>query len=226
MPLGNRILKAQRKASPEMVEAFRALPVANVSDCMAREATAAPTLRPMHDKGVLAGPALTVRTRPGDNLMLQKALDVAAPGDVVVLDAGGDLTRALMGEMMLLHAINRGIAGLVLNCAIRDVDAFKEQNLPAYAAGITHRGPYRQGPGEINVPVTLDGMIIEPGDLILGDSDGVLSVPFDELESVLAAARDKQAAEDRTIAQIRAGTNDRTWIDAALRANGCDIAED
>ena len=117
---------------------------------------------------ITAGPALTVRARPGDNLMLHKAIDMAAPGDVIVCDGGGDLTNALLGEMMLARAIGHGIAGVVIFGAVRDRQAFLERNLPVYAAGVTHRGPYRDGPGEIGFPISLNGMVIEPGDLIIG----------------------------------------------------------
>ena len=226
MTVGNRILKAARKASPDMVEAFRALPVANVSDCMARIFAAGPTLRPMHTSGGLAGPALTVRSRPGDNLMLHKAIDMAEPGDVIVVDAGGDLSNALMGELMLAHAINRGVAGFVLNGAIRDLDAFRQVNLPTFAAGVTHRGPYKHGPGEVNVTISPDGMTIQPGDLILGDSDGVLAVAVEDLETVLAAAHKKQAAEEKQMQAIRERTNDRSWVDQALKDSGCEIRAD
>lgn len=136
MTIGNRILLAKRKASQDLIEAFKALPVANVSDCMTRVFAAGPTLRPMHRSGTLAGPALTVRSRPGDNLFLHKAIDMANPGDVIVMDAGGDLTNSLMGELMLAHAMKRGVAGFVLNGAIRDVDEIYKENLPVYAAGV------------------------------------------------------------------------------------------
>lgn len=221
MTLGNRILKAQRKASPALVAAFRAIPVANVSDSMSRMFAAGPRLRPMHRDGVLAGPALTVRGRPGDNLMLHKAIDMAEPGDVIVFDGGGDQTNAVMGELMLAYASQKGVGGFVLNASVRDVDAFRKINLPTYAVGVTHRGPYKDGPGEINVLVSLDGMTIEPGDLILGDSDGIVSVPYDALESVLQAARQKHAAETEQLRAILAGRNDRSWVDEALRASGC-----
>src|SRR3546814_3434814 len=129
-------------------------PVANVSDSMARMDSGGSELRPMHRDGKLAGPALTVRMRPGDNLMLHKAIDMAQPGDVIVCDAGGDVTNSLFGELMLAHAIVRGVAGLVINGAVRDRDAFLERNLPVYAVGVTHRGPYKDGPGEIGFPIS------------------------------------------------------------------------
>lgn len=221
MTLGNRILKAERKANKEMVDAFKILPVANVGDCMSRVFAAGSKIRPMHTSGALAGPAITVLTRPGDNLFLHKAIDMAEPGDVIVVDGAGDLTNSLMGELMLAHAIKRGIAGFVLNGAIRDLDEFRSMNLPVYAVGVTHRGPYKVGPGEINVTVSLDGMKVEPGDLILGDNDGVLSVPFDHMETVLLDARKKSAAEKKQMKKILNGTIDRSWIDKKLQETGC-----
>src|SRR3546814_18671417 len=125
----------------------------------------------MHASGGLAGVAITVRSRPGDKLMLHKAIDLAGPGDVIVVDAGGDLTNSLMGELMLAHAVRRGVAGFVLNGAIRDAMDFLKTNVPTYAVGITHRGPYKDGPGEINVTISLDGMVVEPGDIVIGDMD-------------------------------------------------------
>lgn len=221
MTIGFRILNRERVASKELVDAFAKLPVANVSDSMSRMTAAGPTLRPMHTSGGMAGVALTVKARPGDNLMLHKAIDMAVPGDVIVVDAGGDLANALMGELMLAYAIKRGVVGFVLNGAIRDLDNFRETNLPTYAAGVTHRGPYKDGPGEINVPVAIDGMVIHPGDIVIGDSDGVLSVPIDGAEEILKATEAKSAAEITQMAAIEAGTNDRSWVDRALKERGC-----
>ena len=221
MTIGFRILNRQRAVSADLVARFAALPVANVSDSMSRMTAGGPRLTRMHRDGVLAGPALTVKARPGDNLMLHKAIDMAVPGDVIVVDAGGDLTNSLMGELMLAYAIKRGVAGFVLNGAIRDADQFVAMNLPVFAAGITHRGPYKDGPGEINVPIAIDGMVIHPGDLMLGDSDGVLAVPYEAAEEVYARTAAKQDAEAKQMAAIKAGTNDRSWVDAALKRLGC-----
>lgn len=223
MTIGFRILKRRRKVSPALVARTKDLPVANISDSMSRMFAGGPLLRPMHAGGPLAGPAFTVRTRPGDNLMIHKAFDTAEPGDVVVVDAGGDLTNSLVGELMLSHAIKRGLAGVVINGAIRDYGWIKERNYPVFAAGVSHRGPYKDGPGEINVPLALGGMVIEPGDLIVGDDDGFLSLPFDEAETILAAAWKKNEAENKQMAAIQAGTSDRSWVDASLTRLGCEI---
>lgn len=226
MTTGFRILKRTQVAPRAQVDAFAKLPVANVSDSMSRMTAAGSRIRPMHASGGMAGVALTVKARPGDNLMLHKAIDMAEPGDVIVIDAGGDTTNALFGELMLAYAIKRGVAGLVFNGAIRDVDAIRETNHPVFAAGVTHRGPYKDGPGEINVPVSIDGMIVHPGDIVIGDGDGVLCVPMAEAEEILNRTQAKHDAETRQIQAIAEGTNDRAWVDAALKKLGCAFPEE
>lgn len=222
MPAGFRILSRDRKVGSDVAERFARLPVANVSDSMSRLSAGGARLRPMHAGGGMAGPALTVKAPPGDNLMFHKAISLAQPGDVIVVDAGGDLTNALMGEMMLMQITKRGVAGVVINGAIRDAAYLRGQSLPVFAAGVTHRGPYKNGPGEINVPVAIDGMVIEPGDLVLGDDDGVLCVPIDHVEAVFKAATAKFDAEQKQIANIQAGTHDASWVDNQLRQMKCE----
>jgi regulator of RNase E activity RraA len=221
MQIGFRIRDNKDKVSDVISAQFKDMPVANVSDCMARMTAGGPTLRPMHESGSLSGPALTVKTRPGDNLLLHKAIDMARPGDVIVCDGGGDCTNSLMGEIMLAYAITRGVAGFVINGAIRDLDAFKERNLPVFAAGVSHRGPYKDGPGEIGYAIAIDGMVIQPGDLVIGDSDGVLCVPKNSAEEVLKATQAKNEAEVKQFAEIEAGTVNRGWVDDTLKRLGC-----
>ena len=212
--IGFRILKRRRQVEAELVQRFRTVPVANVSDSMSRMTAGGASLRPLHRGGVMAGPALTVKTRPGDNLMIHKALDLAVPGDVVVVDGGGDLTNALIGELMIAHARTRGIAGIVLYGAVRDCAWIRENDLPIYAAGISHRGPYKDA---------IEGMVIEPGDLVIGDDDGILCVPFDQAEAIYAAAHKKHAMEEKKMQAILEGRDDRSWIDATLTRLGCAI---
>jgi RraA family protein len=225
MAIGFRILERRRTVAAAIVESFRALPVSNVSDVMSRMTAAGPALRPMHAGGVLAGRAFTVKTRPGDNLIVHKAIDLAGPGDVIVVDAGGDLTNAIIGELMLAHAIKRGVEGFVINGSIRDVAAIRKGRTPVYAAGVTHRGPFKNGPGEINAVIALAGMVIEPGDLVLGDEDGVICVPFDAAERVLAEAQAKHRAEAVQMAAINSGTSNRAWIDKALAELACEYVK-
>jgi regulator of RNase E activity RraA len=170
----------------------------------------------------MAGPTFTVKTRPGDNLMVHKALDMALPGDIVVVDAGGDLTNAIVGEIMVTYARVRGLGGIVINGSIRDAGALRRQSFPVFAAGVTHRGPYRSGPGEIGGAIAIDGMVIQPGDLIVGDDDGVLSIPIDEVAEVMAAATAKRDVEAKAVEDLVAGRSmDRTWVDVTLKQLGC-----
>jgi RraA family protein len=223
MTIGFRIHPMPARVDPGLVDRFRSIPVANISDSMSRMSAGGPTLRPMHAGGVLAGPAFTVKARPGDNLLLHKSLDLAAPGDIIVCDGGGDLTNALIGELMIAHAIQRGLGGVVINGAVRDSAAIRAGSFPVFAAGVTHRGPYKDGPGEINVPLAIAGMVIAPGDLIIGDGDGLLCVPRLEAETIYKAAKAKNDAEEKQMAAIKAGTSDRAWVDAALAKLGCEI---
>lgn len=222
MSIGFRIHRRVRRVDQSVVARFRDIPVANVSDVMSRMTAAGARLRPMHAGGVLAGPALTVKSRPGDNLMAHAALNRAQKGDVLVVDAGGDLTNSIMGELMLAYAEQVGLGGVVIDGAIRDYGWVRQSRFPVFAAGVTHRGPYKDGPGEINVPIAIDGMVIEPGDLMLGDDDGLLCVPFEETEAVYLAALAKRRAEETTMAATIAGHVDRSWVEDRLKALGCE----
>jgi regulator of RNase E activity RraA len=225
MSIGFRVLNTTRKVSAEWISRYREVPVANVSDSMNRMTAGGARLRPMHRGGVLAGTALTVKVRPGDNLMLHHAIDIAQRGDVIVVDAGGDLTNALIGEMMVAYAVKRGVAGIVINGAIRDAGSIGAGDFPMFAAGISHRGPYKDGPGEINVPIAIDGMVIEPGDLIIGDDDGLLCVPYDHVAEVYERATAKHHAELKQLEEIAKGENDRSWVIEALKKKGCQLPE-
>jgi RraA family protein len=193
------------------LEALRGLAVSLLSDNMAR-VSGTIGLVPYHRPKPMAGTAVTVRTRPGDNLAIHRAFDFCRPGDVLVIDGGGDITQALMGEIMATYAESLGVQGLVIDGAIRDVGAIREHDFPVYARAVTHRGPYKNGPGEVNVPVTVGGMVVQPGDIIVGDQDGVLAIAPADVAAIIEGARrqaDKEAAALRSIAE---GRFDRDWI--------------
>lgn len=221
MTIGFRVLDGHVRAERAAVDALAAIPASIISDNMSRMAAAGAALRPLHRAGVLAGTALTVRTRPGDNLMIHKAVDIAAPGDIIVVDGGGDLTNALIGELIVTYARSRGVAGFVVNGAARDVDALSRGDVPVYAAGVSHRGPYKDGPGEVNVPVAIAGMVVSPGDVVVGDQDGVVAVPIDDVPAVLAASRLQVQREAAILEAIASGAWDRAWVDETLRTRGC-----
>ncbi len=219
--LGFRILPSPARAAGHLLRAFANLPTSNISDNMLRHYGAAARLRPFHRGGVLVGTAFTVKTRPGDNLLTHKAIDMAAPGDVILVDAGGTLDQAIIGEIMSSHARKRGIAGLVIDGAIRDLDAISASDFPVYACGVTHRGPYKDGPGEINVPVSIAGMMVNPGDIIVGDADGVVAIPQADAERIISLTVAQKAKEEASLAAIARGDIDRSWVDKLLLEKGC-----
>lgn len=221
--LGFRILPIKNRPSEQLVNEFRSVVTPHISDNVNRIYGGGAALRPYHKTGKLTGTALTVKTRPGDNLMVHKAIDIAKPGDVIVVDAGGDLSNAIVGEIMLRLAKSNQIGGFVINGAIRDTAAFAEDEFPVYACGVTHKGPYKDGPGEINVTISLDGMIINPGDIIVGDEDGLVVVPLEKAESILHLAKKQQKVEESIMESIAHRTIDRSWIDKTLEQKGCEV---
>jgi regulator of RNase E activity RraA len=212
-----KIHKIKRRVSAEAVERYRNIPAAVIGDCMLRLQGGGSAIRPLHAGGtVLAGPAYTVKTRPGDNLFVHKAIDLAAPGDIIVVDAGGRLDNAIVGEMMLTHAETRKLGGVVIYGAIRDAGHVGNHNFPVFACGVCLRGPFQSGPGHVNVPIAIDGMVIEPGDLIIGDDDGVISVPLDDVEPLYEECAKRHAGENTQRGRVRDGSVERTWIDKKL----------
>jgi RraA family protein len=199
------------QAEPSIIEALRAIPVSLLSDSMARM-TGSVGLTSYHRPRAMAGTAVTVHTRPGDNLAVHRAFDFCRPGDVLVVDGGGDLTQALVGEIMATYAETIGIVGVVLDGAIRDVSAIRAHDFPIYARGVTHRGPYKAGPGDINVPVSVGGMVVSPGDIVVGDEDGLVVIAQDAAKAVIESAQVKSRTEADMIRAIREGRPDRSWI--------------
>ena len=192
------------QASPQLIAAFRNAPTAIISDNLSR-LPGAVGLRAFHRGGPMAGTALTVRTCVGDNLAIHQALEIVRPGDVLVIDGGGDVSRALVGEIMTTLAAKRGAAGIVIDGAIRDAGAISRADLPCFARGVIHRGPYKNGPGEINVAVSIGGMVVNPGDIVVGDEDGVVAFPQLIAETLLAKVRVQEAREAEILQSIHEG---------------------
>jgi regulator of RNase E activity RraA len=184
-----------------------------IGDCLER-LSGIVGLQPFHHSRKLVGTAKTVKTRPGDNLFVYRALHALRPGEVLVVDAGGGLDNAIVGELILLYAASRGCEGFVIEGAIRDSEAFAAADFPCYARGVSLRGPYKTGPGRLDVPVSVGGQVISPGDVVLGDRDGVIAFPAAEAEWIVAAAEECARAEADVRRQIAAG--DESWMAAYL----------
>jgi regulator of RNase E activity RraA len=194
------------QAADTILAALRAIPVSALSDNMHRNIGSVglhPYQRP--GKQTMAGTAVTVRSRGGDNLTYLRALEFCRPGDVLVVDAGGILS---------FYAAHVGVVGLVVDGAIRDVAEIRERDFPVYARGVTHRGPYKDGPGEINVPVSVGGMVVNPGDIVVGDQDGLLAIPQDDAAYVIEKALAVLEAEAETMRAMKEGRWNRAFIDA------------
>lgn len=215
--LGTRINPSPSPALEDVIAAFRTVVTPHISDNMGRHIGARGMTR-YNQTGKMVGTALTVKTRPGDNLYIYKALTMLRPGDVLVVDAQGDTTNAVIGELIKLYALQHGCVGFVVDGAIRDVASFKDT--PCYARAVVHCGPYKTGPGEINVPVSIGGMIINPGDIVVGDEDGLVAFPQAIAKDVLVKARDHESLEERVKAEIANGSTDQSWINNALSKAG------
>ena len=220
MSASMRILDIPKRPDAKLVAELAKMVTPHLSDSMERLYAGGHPLRPMHKEGKLAGPAFTVKTAAGDNLLVHRALDTARPGDVIVVDAGGWLDNAIIGELMMSRAKQRGVAGIVIWGAIRDSAEIGAGTYPVFAAGVTHRGPYKNGPGEINVPIMMGGMAVNPGDIIIGDADGLVAVPQEQAERILRSAQGILAKETAAMKEIVAGTVDRSWVDKTLKEKG------
>lgn len=221
-PTGFRILPFAPQAPAKLIAKLRKTATAHLSDNMQRLHAIGPDLFPCHSGGRMVGTALTVKVGPGDNLMVHKAIDIVRPGDVIVVDAGGICTQAIIGEIMSAIAARNGAAGMVIDGAIRDADALALSDFPVYARGITHRGPYKNGPGEMNVPVVIGEAVVNPGDIIVGDDDGLVAIPQEMIAETLRLAKLQEKKESDQLKAIRSGKKlDRAWVDATLRAKGC-----
>ena len=228
MAIGNRVFLKRPMPSQELLDGFADLPAANIADTMGRSCAMNPRIRLMSGfQGIMVGPALTVKARAGDNLFLHQALDMAQPGDIIVLSNDENQTRSLMGEIMFTYAkYQKKLGGLVLDGPIRDVDALREMDLPVYATGSTPGGPHKEGPGEINVPISCGGVSVNPGDIILADPDGVIVIPRKDAPVILEEAKKFQAADEKKLIAAREGTANRAWVEKTLAEKGYEIIDD
>jgi RraA family protein len=223
-PPGYRVNPRAVTLSAGLITAFGQVPAAIAGDCMGR-AVGSIGLSAYHRdlKLIVAGPAITVRVRPGDNLMIHQAIAMAQPGDVLAVDGGGDISQALIGGLIRTSAITRGIAAFVIDGAVRDLSEWAEDGIACYARGHTPRGPSKDGPGEVNVPIGCAGMQVAPGDLVICDADGVVSIPAHEVAALLPRVKAHIAREETIRAANAAGSTDPERFNALLRSKGCPV---
>jgi regulator of RNase E activity RraA len=221
-PLGRpgfRVLAAPPRLSAELIERFRGMASSNLADAMGRFNFMDPAIQ-SRSSLLLCGLAVTVNARPADNLMVHKALQVATPGDIVVVCTGGNTTSAVFGELMCHTATAAGLGGIVVDGAIRDVEGITRLGFPAFSRTVSPGSCDKDGPGEINVPISCGGTVVNPGDIIVGDGDGVVVVPRGDAQVVLDAVAALTDREAKRIAEIKSGALFKAEIDDTLRKHG------
>jgi 4-hydroxy-4-methyl-2-oxoglutarate aldolase len=215
------VIRDFERTSPDLVARAAEYPSSILADVAGRRGALSSRIAPLAPTMRLAGPALTVEVRPGDNLMIHAAMAIARPGDVLVIDGKGDESCALMGEIMVSQCMAIGIAGIIVYGAVRDTEAIRALGFPMYAIGANPNGPTKLVPGRINWPVSVGGVTVQPGDLVVADADGVVVVEPGKVPAVLDAAKQKLADETARIEGIRSGAQLRpAWLDGALRKAG------
>lgn len=215
------VIKDIERVDAGVVEQAAKFPSSIFADVAGRRGALHGRISPLAPSMRLAGPAVTVEVRPGDNLMIHAALALAKPGDVIVVDGKGDLSSALMGEIMCQQAAALGIAGVVIDGAVRDSEAIRELGFPMYAAGLNPNGPTKSVAGRVNHPVSIGGVTVNPGDLVIGDADGITVIERHKAAAMLPLAAEKVAAETKRIADIKSRKALRpAWLDGALRTAG------
>lgn len=227
MSVGFRVFLKRNLPPKDLIEAYKSLPAANVADCMGRISAMNSEIRLMTKpfSGSMVGPALTIKARPGDNLMLHKALNMIEEGDIIVVSNGGDRSQSLMGEIMAAYAKSKKVGGFVFDSPIRDIDVLYDLGVPIYATGATPGGPFKEGPGEINVPIACGNIHVNPGDIILGDSDGVIVIPRQDAAALLEVAKKFSANDKAKLQAAMKGASDRSWVEKSLEAKGCKIID-
>lgn len=214
------IIRDFERVSPEVVKQAAGFQAAILADVAGRRGTLHARVAPVQERMALAGPAFTVEVRPGDNLMIHAAIALAKPGDIIIVDGKGDQTAALMGTLMLSACKKLGLGGVVIDGAIRDRLDILDLGFPVFSAGFNPAGPTKFVPGRINHPVSVGGVAVQPGDLIVGDADGVVVVERAKAPAMMALAQKKVADEAARLEAIARGDTASTWLPAALRAAG------
>lgn len=208
----------------QILDAYRGQATATVYEANGKKGAMAFAIKPLYPGMKVCGPALPVFAPPGDNLMLHYAITVARPGDVLVVDAMGFTEMAAWGDIMTTAAQARGVAGLVIDGCVRDAEAIRGMGFPVFARGANMRGPAKGLPGKVAVAIVCGGVPVAPGDVVLGDDDGVVVVAGAEAEDVLARAKKREADEDEKRRQLKAGktTVELLGVGDVLKSMGFD----
>lgn len=223
---GFKVIKSFDRPQQSLIDAFREFPAANVSDVQGKQGTMDARVSPIyHPMPRLCGPALTVKARPGDNLTPFKAIELAEPGDVIVISGSFDMVYSLWGGVMSAMSKKKGIAGVVTDGLVRDVEQTQEVGLPMFSIGLTPSGPTKNGVGQINTTIACGNVVVSPGDIVLADNDGVVVIPQDEASDVLEGTRQRAEVEQQWFERIERGELFLMETDEELREMGAELLD-
>lgn len=223
---GFRIRTKINRPDSTVVGGLAAFPTPDISDMLNRLYTMKSDIKNLTSEQKICGPACTVKVYPGDNLMVHKALDIAKPGDVLVIDAGESAMNGIIGDLISTKAQFRGIQGFVVDGLIRDIDDIRAMGFPVFARGITPVGPLHRGPGEINFSVCCGGIVVNPGDIICGDENGLVVVRQESASELLQWLQEQRESASDYEENVKKGIFSNAWVDDALEASGCEFIED
>jgi RraA family protein len=222
---GFRVKSEFHRLDPHFMKQFMEFATPDISDLLNRLYAMDPAITCLTGKHhQLCGPACTVKVFPGDNLMVHKSLDVASPGDIVVIDAHASSMNAVLGDLVSTKSKHRGIAGFIVDGFIRDLPDILELDFPIFARGTTSIGPLHRGPGEINYPICCGGIVVNPGDVIVADGAGIVVIPQEIAFDLLKRLRNQKASQAAYLAGVKRGDFSNDWVDRILMEAGCAVA--
>ncbi|MDN6640301.1 MAG: RraA family protein [Tetragenococcus sp.] len=210
----------ERPKNKQIFDKLRGYGTPPLSDGLRKFNTLDSAIKPVTSGVALAGPAITVKLRPADNLMLHKAIDLAQEGDIIIVDTGGTTDYSILGDLMSSSAFKKNIGGIVIDGAIRDIDELIEKQYPVFAKAISPSVGDKDGPGEINYPISCGGIVVMPGDYIVGDQNGVVVIPPELADEIIEGTEQKLAYEENRRLEIENGKITKPDIDELLRENG------
>jgi regulator of RNase E activity RraA len=219
-PVALTVRKKIARPSAALTRAFKGAPTGFVTDAFNSGGCLDHRIKPLTPDMYCCGPAVTALCSPGDLLAVMAILDFVKKGDVVVIAGGGDLLAAKLGDLWLHWARRLGVAGVICDGLVRDVKGILSARVPVFALGATPNGGFKTGPGAINLTVSCGGVAIQPGDVVVGDRDGVVAVPLDEAQRVAAQLRLVKQKEAEAEKKVKRGEKLKFWDEAALRAKG------
>ncbi len=200
-----RVVLNHTRPEAALIEALRGWPTGSICDALGRVGAMDYSIKPLNPGWQFVGPAVTVRARPADNLIVYKALEVARPGDVLVIATDGATSCSVLGDLVCAIARARGIAALVTDGVVRDLSGIRQVGVPVFCRGVNPNSPWKDGPGDVNLPVSCGGVVVHPGDVVVGDDDGVVVVPQADLPAVVATLPAIRAKEAQIARDIAAG---------------------